>query len=332
MYLHTSFAVARRLVLAFLGLNLFLSSGKPALAQSFGDAFSSQVIMAGAHCSCQPVYVDVKERLAMRDFIEKTVKKVKLRWCPMGISGMENYPRIIAVFEDDRWSIKRFDDDEPSSSTKAASRLVLDVLSHSRPPVQKSFAIVFTLDPLVEDVVEKTVEGTILTGGLTRWRPFEGVPVLSSQRDVDFGPYMADLQRKVKREWIPPAISKGGRAQCQFKILSDGRIEQLRLLDGSISEGLSEAALKAVRKAAPFRQLPDGAPPDVDIQFTFDFQVSIHNCQSGDPVYYVLLSCPEATTTRRANLHGPAQQILRAWFETERSFAIEKRQEFDRSN
>jgi TonB family protein len=42
------------------------------------------------------------------------------------------------------------------------------------------------------------------------------------------------------------------------------------------SSGLAiadQAALKAVENAAPFRPLPAGAQDDVDIQFTFDYNV-----------------------------------------------------------
>ena len=33
------------------------------------------------------------------------------------------------------------------------------------------------------------------------------------------------------------------------------------------------AALKAVEDSAPFRPLPEHAPPSVDIEFTFDYNV-----------------------------------------------------------
>lgn len=100
-----------------------------------------------------------------------------------------------------------------------------------------------------------------------------GKPSLSAQKDVDFGPYMADLQRRIKRAWFPPKGNESKRVQVVFKVHSNGTVSNLRLLGSSGLAIADQAALKAVQNAAPFRPLPDGAPPDVDIQFTFDYNV-----------------------------------------------------------
>lgn len=89
--------------------------------------------------------------------------------------------------------------------------------------------------------------------------------------DVDFGPYMADLQRRIKRNWHPPIGNEERRVIVMFKIMRNGSVTRLRLDKASQNLESDYAALEAVAHAAPVRPLPGGSPADVDIQFTFDF-------------------------------------------------------------
>ena len=98
-------------------------------------------------------------------------------------------------------------------------------------------------------------------------------PSVAAQADVDFGPYMADLQRRIKRAWFPPKGNESKRVVVVFKIHKGGELSNLRLERGSGVAIADQAALKAVENAAPFRPLPAGASDDVDIQFTFDYNV-----------------------------------------------------------
>ncbi|PWT97783.1 MAG: hypothetical protein C5B53_07560, partial [Candidatus Melainabacteria bacterium] len=98
-------------------------------------------------------------------------------------------------------------------------------------------------------------------------------PSLAAQPDVDFGPYMADLQRRIKRAWFPPKGNESKRVVVVFKIHKGGELSNLRLERTSGVAIADQAALKAVENAAPFRPLPAGASDDVDIQFTFDYNV-----------------------------------------------------------
>jgi TonB family protein len=98
-------------------------------------------------------------------------------------------------------------------------------------------------------------------------------PSVAARKDVDWGPYMADLQRRIKRAWYPPKGNESKRVKVMFKVHKDGQVTNLRML---VSSGLAiadQAALKAIENAAPFRPLPDGADDAVDIEFTFDYNV-----------------------------------------------------------
>lgn len=98
-------------------------------------------------------------------------------------------------------------------------------------------------------------------------------PEISAAPDVDFGPYMADLQRRIKRKWFPPRGQESKRARVRFKVQHDGQMSNLELDVPSGDEGADQASLAAVKDASPFRPLPVGAPSFVDIQFTFDYNV-----------------------------------------------------------
>lgn len=90
---------------------------------------------------------------------------------------------------------------------------------------------------------------------------------------ADFGPYMADLQRKIKRAWFPPKGMESKRVSVVFTISSSGHLSGLRL-DKSSGEALADqAGLKAIENASPFRPLPPGAPDHVSISFVFDYNV-----------------------------------------------------------
>ncbi len=103
------------------------------------------------------------------------------------------------------------------------------------------------------------------------------VPASKSQGagyDVDFGPYMADLQRNIKHNWYPPKHNESKRVVVIFKVSKEGKVSKLKLDHSSGEAAADQAALKAIGKAEPeFGALPEGAPESVDIQFTFDYNV-----------------------------------------------------------
>jgi len=100
-----------------------------------------------------------------------------------------------------------------------------------------------------------------------------GVDSPEAVKQVDFSLYMAELQRRIKRAWFPPKIARSKRVQVIFKVHRNGEMTNLRLANSSGLTAADEAALKAIEAAAPFHPLPAGAPADVDIEFTFDYNV-----------------------------------------------------------
>lgn len=123
--------------------------------------------------------------------------------------------------------------------------------------------------------------------------------------DVDFGPYMADLQRKIKHNWHPPAPDTSRRVVLMFKIHQSGLVTDPRIDerphptgaatadDGKAKTVWEKAAIEAVMSSSPVRPLPTGAPDQIDVQFTFDCNVFGKgpymyrgNLYGADPVSY----------------------------------------------
>ncbi len=101
-----------------------------------------------------------------------------------------------------------------------------------------------------------------------------GAPGIDALREPDFGPYMRELQRKIKLNWDPPKGNESKRVVLLFKIAKDGRLLSCRVHKSSGLQSADQAALKAVELTAPFRPLPgDFKGQSIDIQFTFDYNV-----------------------------------------------------------
>ena len=98
-------------------------------------------------------------------------------------------------------------------------------------------------------------------------------PSIAAKKDIDFGPYMNELQRRIKRAWRPPRGNESKRVIVIFKISRDGELSNLVIKKGSGFQPSDQAALLAIQNAAPFARLPEGAPSSVDIEFTFDYNV-----------------------------------------------------------
>ena len=101
-----------------------------------------------------------------------------------------------------------------------------------------------------------------------------GRPGIDAIREPDFGPYMRELQRKIKMNWDPPKGNESKRVVLLFKIAKDGRLLSCSVFKSSGLQNADKAAINAVHLAAPFKPLPpEYKGSSIDIQFTFDYNV-----------------------------------------------------------
>ena len=101
-----------------------------------------------------------------------------------------------------------------------------------------------------------------------------GAPGIDAIKEPDFGPYMKELQRRIKMNWDPPKGNESKRVVLLFSIARDGRLLNVKVHRSSGLPAADKAAIDAVKLTAPFRPLPPEYKRNrVDIQFTFDYNV-----------------------------------------------------------
>lgn len=98
-----------------------------------------------------------------------------------------------------------------------------------------------------------------------------GPGTIKAKKNVDYGPYMRDLQRLITSTWQPVRSSSKDSVIVLFNILNTGR-----LVPGSIkikyasNPGAEKAAIDAIMRAAVrFRPLPLGSAKEVTVEFKF---------------------------------------------------------------
>ena len=89
------------------------------------------------------------------------------------------------------------------------------------------------------------------------------------------GPFIGDMQRKIKANWIKPNYDKDATIRVRFNVTRNGNIRDLELLQSSGDQALDESALRAVEAADPLPPLPESLSkaPFIPVQFTFDYDV-----------------------------------------------------------
>jgi TonB family protein len=92
-----------------------------------------------------------------------------------------------------------------------------------------------------------------------------GPQILSDTMGVNFDPYLLRVYLSVQRNWysvIPEIARLGrrGRVILQFRILKNGAVADLQLMDGSGTGSMDSAALSSIRLSNPFPPLPPEFP------------------------------------------------------------------------
>jgi len=108
--------------------------------------------------------------------------------------------------------------------------------------------------------------------------PQQGDPNASAGVDaikqVDFGSYMKDLQQRIRETWRPPRGNESKRVVVKFRVNREGKLEDATIKESSGEMIADQAALIAIRQTFPFKPLPpEFSREDVDIEFTFDYNV-----------------------------------------------------------
>jgi TonB family protein len=83
-----------------------------------------------------------------------------------------------------------------------------------------------------------------------------GIPGIPS--DFHFTYYVERMLALIESRWYKPAVPSGTRARVRFRILREGRLEEIQLEESSGVSSFDRAALRALYAANPLPPLPPG--------------------------------------------------------------------------
>lgn len=78
------------------------------------------------------------------------------------------------------------------------------------------------------------------------------------QPNINVDPYMDKLSDKVNNVWQPPVVARNARVVIHFTVDKFGVIKELKIKQASGFKILDDQGQAAIRKAAPFGELPEG--------------------------------------------------------------------------
>ncbi len=89
---------------------------------------------------------------------------------------------------------------------------------------------------------------------------------------VDFGPWLRRFKNQVERNWLVPAVAMTfkGRVVIQFRVLRNGTIIDLAVVQPASIQALTTSAANALKLSNPTAQLPVEYPAD-NVFFTVTF-------------------------------------------------------------
>ncbi|MBC7881695.1 MAG: TonB C-terminal domain-containing protein [Anaerolineae bacterium] len=97
---------------------------------------------------------------------------------------------------------------------------------------------------------------------------------VNPEQNVNFSPYMAELKRRIRQNWIAPDSDNLLPTVVNFCISRSGDVSRLRVVRSSTFRAWDQAAVDAVRQAAPFSPLPDEyIGKSIEINFTLSLNV-----------------------------------------------------------
>jgi len=116
------------------------------------------------------------------------------------------------------------------------------------------------LDAAIRDAARGAVGGE---GGAPRANPDGGFvdsgPISFDSSWYDWGPYAAEMVRRIKLHWDVPELARlgfKGKLTVRFYILADGTVADAKIIRGSGTPPFDHAAFQAIVTSSPFRPLP----------------------------------------------------------------------------
>ncbi len=90
---------------------------------------------------------------------------------------------------------------------------------------------------------------------------------------IDCDSYMENVQSRIKSAWDVPISEKSLSTVTTFSVDLNGKIKNIKNNKPSLRKDYNIAALKAINTVEWLREIPIGMKVDLDVQFTFDYNV-----------------------------------------------------------
>lgn len=97
---------------------------------------------------------------------------------------------------------------------------------------------------------------------------------------IEMKAYMAEVSRRIKAGWSPPARHENKSVGVSFLVMPNGAVANLLITKSSGSAATDKAARHAILRAAPFTPLPKGCTQPQAVDYSFD-----HTAQLDNPSY-----------------------------------------------
>jgi len=206
---------------------------------------------------------------ALRIYFTNVALKIKQR---LNTTSSEAPYSIKAHFDPSTKMLWKLDAIKNGDKTKLIClELVEKILKDSNPPTAQPFDVTFFIDNLPITKVE-------------------------SNGDIDYGPYMAMLQRTIKSNfYVTNKPTKSTKTTILFSLDKNGSIKHAHVTDSSGFPDYDKAAMKALNSSAPFLPLPFRSS-DMSISYTFNYDSQCVGHLVGRN-YVIHLAQPSVVTT-----------------------------------
>lgn len=181
----------------------------------------------------------------------ETTDRIQIKMANDCCSTGENQAELIDVLTDPHASEKDW-------------LLACDELSKKSAPMRKRKKKLLLISIASLLFISCVATGTAIN---FQWGPF------AQTQEIDFGPYMAALEKQIKSKWHPPA-NQEAIVKMHFKVHPNGDISDVGFERMSRLSETDAAAIKAIVDAMPaLPPLPSGVKEPVDISFTFEYEI-----------------------------------------------------------
>jgi TonB family protein len=95
---------------------------------------------------------------------------------------------------------------------------------------------------------------------------------ISVNNTVNLQPYLKDMEHRLSSAWSGARPQASGQTVVEFTLHANGQVSDVKVTKSSGVKAVDESAVEAVTKAS-LAPLPEGAPKELDVNFTFHLNV-----------------------------------------------------------